>query len=81
MSETVRIEIFGVDWKLLRNQAELLSAMAHGDSSRDVVEKERDAIEGVLNLIAYLQQQAATFLGAQVVYGTEEPPTRAINDP
>jgi hypothetical protein len=56
----------GIDWKLLRSQKLTLVQLI--ESSPPTVAED---LTGILHLIDFLQDEAATFFGDEIVFGEE----------
>jgi len=56
-----------IDWKELRQQKRHLSDILYENSS--TTSKQRDALEGILNLLDCIQDEAALKLSNEVVFG------------
>ena len=59
--------IDGIDWKMLREHKGHLSDILYENSS--TTSKQRDALEGILNLLDCIQYEAALKLSDEVVFG------------
>ena len=59
--------IDGIDWKMLREQKGHLSDILYENGS--TTSKQRDALEGILNLLDCIQYEAALKLSDEVVFG------------
>ena len=56
-----------IDWKMLREQKGHLSDILYENGS--TTSKQRDALEGILNLLDCIQDEAALELGEEKVFG------------
>ena len=59
--------IQGIDWKELREQKRHLAGILMGKNS-SITAKQGEAIEGILNLLDCIQDEAALELGEEVVF-------------
>ena len=59
--------IDGIDWKMLREHKRHLSNILYKNGS--TTSKQRDALEGILNLLDCIQDEAALKLSNEVVFG------------
>ena len=57
-----------IDWKELRQQKRHLAAILMGKNS-NITAKQGEAIEGILNLLDCIQDEAALELSDKVVFG------------
>jgi len=68
MAQRVVIDMSRVDWELLRRQKTLLVELA-GSPEHVTTRRDREAIEGIINLLDHIQDETAIALGERTVFG------------
>lgn len=68
MESSVTITFVNVDWDLLREQKGLLLELI----GSPVTSKYADAADGIVNLLDFIQDEAAKQLGEEAVFGVSE---------
>ena len=63
------VDMSSVNWSLLREQKQELLAIR---SVRAISNSEASAIDGIIHLIDFIQDESATQLGETVVFGEKE---------
>ena len=66
MSEAIR----NMDWKLLRKQKRSLVDVTSNGSS--MTSKQKELLEGLINLIDAIQDEATEYLSEEIVFGKKE---------
>lgn len=72
---SISIDMTGIDWKLLAKQKKDLMTLARVvevSGMRDVLKEEIESVEGIVNLIDHIQDEAALQIGATEVFPNEE---------
>lgn len=70
----ITIHSLNVDWELFRKQKQLLLDFLDSDSSTDFADvwnnsEGQDLMNGLMNILDYLQDQAAEELGEEAIFG------------
>ncbi len=83
--QEITVHGLAVDWPLLRKQKLFLLGLAMADefeAMRDVWNNNngQEALDGVIELLDYLQDQAAEQLGDTVVFGDDSDDTDGTDD-
>jgi hypothetical protein len=64
---SVAVDMSGVDWELLRKQKQhLLSAIDYFQGSEPDI---NEGLEGILNLLDHVQDEAEKVIGKEIVFG------------
>lgn len=72
---SISIDMTGIDWKLLakqKNDLMTLARVVEVSGMRDVLKEEIESVEGIVNLIDHIQDEAALQIGATEVFPNEE---------
>jgi len=68
LAQRVVMDLSRVDWDLLRRQKTILVELA-ASPQRVTTRRDREAIEGVINLLDHIQDETAIALGERTVFG------------
>ena len=66
---SIKIDLGDMDWKLLREQKNHLFEILYPKNEVDISQEQYDSVDGIINFIDYVQDEAAKQLDNKIVYG------------